>query len=306
MEKNYLEYIGKFLGETPEMKPVPTHLKPFFQQDSSIKACVFDVYGTMLISDSGDIEESVITTGNMKTALDSAGIELIPRYPESVNVLNEMLESFKSEVSLVHQRDKADDKPYPEIDILSIWEQIISDHSSKSNLVLNGPLCIKCFTFVFEVLSNRIYPMPGMHEVITHLAGRQIPLGIVSNAQFYTPVILNYFINGSITDSEQVPPFDEELTIFSYKCKRSKPDSYLFEMLKDRYRLKYGIYPDEILFVGNDMFRDVYPAHLAGLKTVLFAGDMKSLRMHEEITELKSITPDSVITDLRQILKIIV
>ncbi|MFO7371303.1 MAG: HAD family hydrolase [Bacteroidales bacterium] len=304
MEKNYLEYIGKFLGETPEMKPVPTLLKPCFQQDSSIKACVFDVYGTLVISDSGDIEESVITTANLKTALDAAGIELTCPGPECADVLTEMLESFKREVALVHQKDKSEDKPYPEIDILSVWEHIIN--SNKNNLVISGSLCIKCFTFVFEVLSNRIYPMPGMKEVITHLAGRQMPLGIVSNAQFYTPVILNYFMNGSISESELVPPFDDELTIFSYRCKRSKPDSYLFEMLKDSCRNKYDIYPDEILFVGNDMFRDVYPAHLAGLKTVLFAGDMKSLRMREELTELKSITPDFVITDLHQVLKIIV
>jgi putative hydrolase of the HAD superfamily len=304
MEENYLAYIEKFLGETPEMKPVPTQMKPCFQQDSSIKACVFDVYGTLMISDSGDIEESLITTANMKTALDAAGIELTCSDPGSDDMLAEMLESFKSEVALIHQRDKSEDKPYPEIDILSIWENIIN--SNKKNLIITGPLCIKCFTFVFEVLSNRIYPMPGMHEVIRHLAGRQMPLGIVSNAQFYTPVILNYFMNGSVSESELVPPFDDELTIFSYQCKRSKPDSYLFEMLKDSCRKKYGIYPDEILFVGNDMFRDVYPAHLAGLKTVLFAGDMKSLRMREGITELKSITPDYVITDLRQVLKIIV
>ncbi|MBN1142849.1 MAG: HAD family hydrolase [Bacteroidales bacterium] len=306
MEKNYLEYIGKFLGETPEMKPVPTQLKPCFQPDASIRACVFDVYGTLMISDSGDIEESVITTANMKTALDAAGIVLTRRNPESVDVLSEMLESFKREVALVHQRDKAEDKPYPEIDILSVWERIIVDHSNKNNLIVNGSLCIKCFTFVFEVLSNRIYPMPGMREVITHLAERQMPLGIVSNAQFYTPVILNYFMNGSVSESELVPPFDEELTIFSYQFKRSKPDSYLFEMLKVSCHKKYGIYPDEILFVGNDMFRDVYPAHLAGLKTVLFAGDMKSLRMRDDRTELKSITPDFIITDLRQVLKIIV
>lgn len=304
MEKNYLEYIAKFLGETPEMKPVPSHLNPFFQQDASIRACVFDVYGTLLISDSGDIEESAITTANIKTALDAAGIELSCLGPECGVVLAEMLESFKREVALVHQKDKSDDKPYPEIDILSVWEHIIN--SNKKNLVINGSLCIKCFTFVFEVLSNRIYPMPGMHEVITHLAGRSMPLGIVSNAQFYTPVILNYFMNGSVSESELVHPFDDELTIFSYQCKRSKPDSYLFEMLKDSCHRKYGIYPNEILFVGNDMFRDVYPAHLAGFKTALFAGDMKSLRMREELTELKSITPDFIVTDLRQVLKIIV
>ena len=35
--------------------------------------------------------------------------------------------------------------------------------------------------------------MPGMKEVIHKLAGKGLPLGIISNAQFYTPVILNFF-----------------------------------------------------------------------------------------------------------------
>jgi len=306
MEKNYLQYIEKFLGESTVMMPSPTLIKPFYQPDPAIKACIFDIYGTILISASGDIDESVISTDNLKFALDAAGIKLADTHTDHQRVLVEMLDSFKNAINHFHQAERSEDKPYPEVDILKIWENIIIDNHNRNHLVLDGLLCIKCFTFVFEVLCNQIYPMPGMKEVINHLANKAIPLGIISNAQFYTPVILNFFMHGSVSEIEQVPPFDADLTVFSYIHQRSKPDTYLFELLKKQCRQKFGIYADEILFLGNDMFRDIYPAYLAGLKTALFAGDAKSLRLREDKPELKKITPDYIITDLYQLLKIIV
>jgi putative hydrolase of the HAD superfamily len=305
MVKNYLQYIQKFLSESAEMKPAPTLLKPFIRLDPAIKAFIFDVYGTILVSASGDIDESVISIENLKAAMDASGIELVKSLPEPQLILAEILEDFKERIRNYHQVNRSEDIPYPEINILEIWEEIIMHFYYRNHLLLNGPLCIKCFTFIFEVLSNRIYPMPGMKEVINLLAKKQFPLGIISNAQFYTPVILNFFLHGTISESEQVMPFDADLTVFSYQYKRSKPDAYLFELMKKQCRQKFGIYADEILFIGNDMFRDIFPARLAGFKTVLFAGDTKSLRLRQEKAELKKITPDYIITDLHQILKII-
>ena len=300
-----MQYIQKFLSDSAEMKPAPTLLKPFIRLDPAIKAFVFDVYGTILVSASGDIEESVISTENLQTALDASDIELVNSLPDPQLVLSSILEDFKQMIRNYHQLNRSEDKPYPEINILDIWEEIIMNYHNQNRLLLNGPLCIKCFTFVFEVLSNRIYPMPGMKEVINCLAEKHFPLGIISNAQFYTPVILNFYLHDTITESEYVMPFDKDLTVFSYQYMRSKPDAFLFELLKKQCRLKYGIYADEILFVGNDMFRDIYPARLAGFKTALFAGDTKSLRLRQDKLELKKITPDYIITDLHQLLKII-
>jgi putative hydrolase of the HAD superfamily len=306
MEKNYLQYIEKFLGESSVMMPSPTLLKPYYHSDPAIKACVFDIYGTILISASGDIDESVISTYNLKFALDAAGIKLAETQTDPQHLLIEILESFKTAIKLFHQVERSEDKPYPEVDILKIWENIIIDNHNRNHLILDGLLCIKCFTFVFEVLCNRIYPMPGMKEVINHLANKAMPLGIISNAQFYTPVILNFFMHGTVSELEQVPPFDADLTLFSYIHQRSKPDTYLFELLKKQCQQKFGISADEILFLGNDMFRDIYPAYLAGFKTALFAGDAKSLRLREDKPELKNIIPDYIITDLHQLLKIVV
>lgn len=301
MVKDYLPYIKSFLGESVVLKPVPTLLKPFIRKDAGIKAFVFDVYGTLLISASGDIDESILSTGNLMQAFSASDIKFAENGETSAKLLQEILSEFRQSVKDFHEQKRTADKPYPEIDISQIWEDIIKSRQNLNQLVVEDPLCIRCFVFVFEILSNRIYPMPGMKELLDHLASLNYPLGIISNAQFYTPVILNYFLHDSVTDSEEVPPFDPDLTVFSYKHMRSKPDMFLFQLLKEQCQRKYGLFADEILFIGNDMFRDIYPAFLAGFKTALFAGDTKSLRLRQDKPELKKIVPDYIITDLMQL-----
>jgi putative hydrolase of the HAD superfamily len=306
MEKDYLPYIKTFLAESVLLKPVPTMLKPFIKKDGGIKAFIFDVYGTLLISASGDIDESEFSTGNLMQAFQASAIRITNKVSNTQEFLLNLLVEFRKRVKEFHDQERNDDKPYPEIDILEIWTRIIGDHQQSGELIAEeDPLCIKCFTFVFEVLSNRIYPMPGMKELLDRLATLEYPLGIISNAQFYTPVILNFFLHEAVSEKEDVVPFDPDLTVFSYKHMRSKPDLFLFELLKDQCSRKYGLYPDEILFIGNDMFRDIYPAFLAGFKTALFAGDNKSLRLRQDKPELKKIVPDFIITDLMQLLTIL-
>lgn len=167
---------------------------------------------------------------------------------------------------------------------------------------MDGSMCIKCMTFVFEILSNRLYPMPGMKEVIKKLSGHGIPLGIVSNAQFYTPVVLNYFLSNRVSEEDTVDFFDPDLTIFSYKYRRSKPDLYLFQVLATALEKKYGLQPADVLIVGNDMQKDIYASHITGFRTALFAGDRKSLRLRKEVEIVKNTRPDYIITDLRQLL----
>jgi putative hydrolase of the HAD superfamily len=303
MGKDYLPFIKTFLGESVSLKPVPTLLKPFIRKDAGIKAFVFDIYGTLLISASGDIDESVLSTDNLKQAFHASDIKFQENGEATAELLGQILYEFRQSIKEFHEQKRSEDRPYPEIDISNIWENIIKTHQHQ--LIIEDPMCIKCFVFVFEVLSNRIYPMPGMKELVDRLASLKYPLGIVSNAQFYTPVILNYFLNDSVSENEAVTPFDPDITIFSYKYMRSKPDPFLFQLLKDQCLQKYGLFADEILFIGNDMFRDIYPAFLAGFKTALFAGDTKSLRLRQDKPELKKIVPDFIITDLLQLLTIL-
>lgn len=304
MGKDYLQYIERFLGKE-KMIPMPTAMVPDFKSDPAIKAVIFDIYGTLLISGSGDIEESSDTPENVNTALEYGGMKLMDQYSNRQQVLQDMLNSFRQEVFRHHDTARNADNPYPEIDILKIWGKIISDHHVNNVLQTNGNGCLECFTFVFEVLSNPIYPMPGMSELVQELKKTGFPLGIISNAQFYTPVIMNFFLHHILSDSETIPPFDPDLTVFSYKLMRAKPDMQLFNKAKTAIREKYDLQPSQVLFVGNDMFRDIYPAAQAGFKTALFAGDERSLRLRTDKKEVNKLYPDFIITDLLQILKIL-
>ena len=57
-----------------------------------------------------------------------------------------------------------------------------------------------------------------------------------------------------------------------------------------------------VLYVGNDMLNDIYPAAKAGFKTALFAGDSRSLRLRKDKPKCKYLSADIVITDLIQLL----
>ncbi len=95
MVKDYLPYIKTFLGESVSLKPIPTLLKPFVRKDASIKAFLFDVYGTLLISASGDIDESVLSTDNLREAFHASDIRFAENGEASAKLLQEILDEFR-------------------------------------------------------------------------------------------------------------------------------------------------------------------------------------------------------------------
>jgi putative hydrolase of the HAD superfamily len=158
--------------------------------------------------------------------------------------------------------------------------------------------------FAFELLTNPVYPMPDMKNVLERIKDNGLSIGIISNAQFYTPIIMNYFLHGQIK-RDNIQGFDEDLCVYSYKQKKSKPDLELFELMAEKLSRR-GIHPEEALFVGNDMLKDMHPASKTGFKTCLFAGDSRSLRMRSGRPEIKNLEPDFVISRLRDLIKIVI
>ena len=122
-------------------------------------------------------------------------------------------------------------------------------------------------------------------------------LGIISNAQFYTPFLFDLFLG--------VNParlgFDPDLIFFSYQYGYAKPSRFLYDMAAERL-YQHGIYADAVLYVGNDMLNDILPAKSVGFKTALFAGDARSLRLRNDDQICSHISADLVITDLIQLL----
>jgi putative hydrolase of the HAD superfamily len=139
--------------------------------------------------------------------------------------------------------------------------------------------------------------MPGSLETIGTLKEQGMVLGIVSNAQFYTPLLFSVLFNHSIDETG----FDPDCCIWSYRERKAKPSPHLFPKLGQSLMDKHGIGLGECIYVGNDMLNDVYCAKTAGCRAVLFAGDKRSLRLREKDERCLAIRPDAVITSLTQL-----
>ncbi len=284
------------LEQLRPMMPVPLHLSPKLPVLDEIKSVIFDVYGTLLISGSGDV--GTIRKGEngnlLCRALVSAGFVI-----KNDTACEYALSAVQRCISSHHSVLKLQGVPFPEVDILEIYSEVIDDLLHR-NMISGKPVRMALLKLAvsYEILSNPLWPMPGCKETIAKLKETHV-LGIISNAQFYTPLMFKALIKQDIRGN----CFREDLIYYSYQSKRAKPSPFMFDKMKKQLYNRYGIGGNEVLYVGNDMRNDVGAAHTAGFRTALFAGDARSLRLRED-DDTNSI-PDVILTDLRQLKEVL-
>lgn len=267
------------------LEPIATNLEPKGAPRAPISAVLFDVYGTLFISASGDIGQ----TGNgdqLMAAIDRVratfGID------RSAQVL---WAGFKNEIKSTHARMKKTGRDFPEVDIERVWRTVLKEVDGFSE-----PEHIRIFARAFETATNPVWPMPNAAWLLAAVAEKQLAAGIISNAQFYTNMIFEQFLGQKPTESWA----DPSLIFYSYLYGYAKPSLYLFERAVEALDKK-GIAPENTLYVGNDMLNDIYPAQACGFQTALFAGDARSLRLREDDSRCALLSPDLIITDLAQL-----
>ncbi len=286
--QSYIEDLKDSFGE---MHPIPTDIQPRQKtKHPNINAVLLDIYGTLLISEAGDIglvSDNINTTS--PTILYAGSEKLFYPFARIKKILTELI---KAEHALI--KNKYPRISSPEVDIIEVWHSLyryleIAECSiaDLTKTALN-----------FEIQCNKIWLMPGSKELLTYLNRNQIPTGIVSNAQFYTPLFLEYLLGAGLSEWG----IQESLSSWSYKKKRGKPDLSLFDKSIDVLKKRYNIHEENILYIGNDMLNDIYTAGSKGMQTALFAGDKRSLRLREDKDLIKGIVPDFIITDLKQII----
>lgn len=301
MELNFKSNIKGWLDNLQELQPIPTNFCPNLKTTSPPKAVIFDIYGTLIISSSGDIDQASMSSQNMKEAMNAGGFEK----DITDSVYSFLLEQLPLKIKSNHRELRAEGHPFPDVDIFKVWNEMFEEAENKGLLKRNGTESLADVIFVFELLSNKVFPMPGMKEILLALKEKNIPLGIVSNAQFYTPIIMNYFLSGAFSNEQEIDLFDPDLCVYSFKELRAKPDVNLFNKINSTLANKYNLEPSDAIFVGNDMLKDVYTATNSGLRTVLFSGDERSLRLREDDPRVKGIFPEFFINELNQLLEIV-
>ncbi|MBM9510881.1 HAD family hydrolase [Desulfogranum marinum] len=271
---------------------VPTkHAVSFFPANA--KVIVFDIYGTLLSSAAGDVGADAASANqfSFREALVDAGFLMQQKktsyLPEGV---------LEETVQMVRRQRQAEGVVYPEIDILDIWHRVVE----RLGFTEFSASMLRLAALSYECRVNPVWPMPGLAEVLSILSRSDVLVGVLSNAQFYTPLLLEMVLEQPLAKAG----FDEELLIWSYQEKRGKPAVELFTEMNRRLEHK-GIAAEDVLYVGNDMRKDIYPANRAGWQTVLFAGDSRSLRLWPDDLALSDEHPDMVINALSQLVAIL-
>ena len=282
----------------PGMKPEPTGETPSLKKLSGIRAVLFDVYGTLFQSGVGDISLAEDDRGNKREALireaiEAAGFKLL-------DLKSPIAELFHDTIHAEQDIRRQQGIDYPEVDILGVWEDLVGQLEAYE--LIRGRATrssLQSLSVHYEARVNPAAPMPGLEETLEGLLDKNLNLGIVSNAQCYTPMLFEAFLDGTPPDVG----FEDMLCIWSFEHSVAKPSTRLFEIAAERLQAIDGIEPKETLYIGNDMRNDVMPAARLGYKSALFAGDKRSLRWRKDDASCQGVEPDLVVTELPQLLE---
>jgi putative hydrolase of the HAD superfamily len=285
------------LDQLQPLQPLPTSLSPRIRAFPACKAMLFDIYGTLLISASGDIGHQDMRVEAMEQALRPLSFAA-PIDPQRA------LTRYQHHIEQAHANLKQRGVTYPEIDIVEIWNTLLAEFQVAVGSTALSQGEVRRTAFAFECNINPVWPMPHFQQTLQRLLESDVYLGIISNAQFYTPILMNFFLGHPEDDSDQIKGFEPNLVYFSWQLSRAKPDTEAFSQAV-KYFAKLNIKPSEVLFIGNDQLKDIYPAYRVGMKTCLFAGDQRSLRLREGHDMVQGIEPDFIIDDLQQLLNIV-
>ena len=285
-----------FRNYSSEMTPEPTGVKPQLKKLKGIRAVVFDVYGTLFQSAVGDIslakeDKSTNREAIVRESLEAAGFFL---QDEVTPIAELFFDTIHAEQDIRREQGMK----YPEVDIVGVWEDLIGQLEAYE--VIRGKATrtkLELLAIHYEARVNPVYPMPGVLDVIESVLDKGASMGIISNAQKFTPLLFETFFDDNVGDLG----FEEIACVWSYEHGTAKPGTELYEICVDRLQALDGIAPKEVLYVGNDRRNDVWPAQKVGFKTALFAGDKRSLRMREDDKQLNGVKPDIIITQLEQI-----
>lgn len=205
----------------------------------TIKAVLFDLYGTLIdIETDESLEEIYRGIGHFLTyhGIDMRRGEVRDRYWE-----------------ILRRQKRESTEEHPEIDVEAIWNIFLKEAGIRSAAVRKRLALV--LTQMFRGISRkRLKLYPGVKEGLDSLRA-EYRLGLVSDAQpaFALPEIKAVGLDGY---------FDP--IIISAPHGFRKPDPRMWHEALERMKLK----PAEAIYVGNDMFRDIFGAELAGLKTV--------------------------------------
>ena len=239
-----------------------------------IRAVAFDVNGTLVRILTDDGMEQIFRS--IAHFLTYQGIDL-----HRHQVRDLYFEHMK-------EQRQASPEEHPEFDAVGIWRSIIQAHLTEFTRALPAEKLEQMPLFLAEMYRGisrcRLRLYPHVREVLDVLRERY-PLAVVTDAQ-------SAYARAELHKVGLLDYFDPIVVSGDHGYR--KPDRRLFQLALEGM----GVAAEHALYVGNDMYRDIFGAREAGLTTVMFNSD-------QGVKAYGDCAPDYTITDFRDLLQIL-
>jgi len=220
----------------------------------TIKGILFDLYGTLIdIETDESLEEIYRAIAHFLTYHGA--------YPHRWEVRDRYYEIMK-------QQKEEGAEEYPEIDVEAIWNSFLRQEGIRTPRARRQLATI--LSHIYRAISRkRLQLYPDVKDVLDDLR-LTYRIALVSDAQpcYALPEINAVGLEGY---------FDPIIISAQYGFR--KPDTRLFGKALDAMKLR----PAEVIYVGNDMYRDIYGARQLGIKTI-FVDSNQGAKSHENVT----------------------
>lgn len=214
----------------------------------NIKAIVFDINGTLIDIQTDEGSDEVYR-----------GISHFLTYQ---GIRAHRWEVRDEYFQLMDEQRKASSEAFPEFDAVELWREYLRRRPEACRAL--HPEKLQWLPLVLAemyrgISRSRLQLYPEVQNVLDELS-RRYKLAALSDAQsaWALPEMRAVGLDGYF-----------QTIIVSGDCGYRKPDSRIFQAALAGLDVR----PENVLFVGNDMYRDIYGASRAGMKTVFFSSN---------------------------------
>ncbi len=220
----------------------------------TIKGVLFDLYGTLIDIETDESMEEIYR--GIAHYLTYQGV-----YVHRGEVRDRYYQIMKQQKEACHEE-------WPEIDVEAIWGEFLR-REGVTDVTARGKLALILAHLYRGISRKRLRLYPGVKEVLDELH-RTYRLAIISDAQpcYALPEMKAVGLDGYFAP-----------IIISVQYGFRKPD----QRLTEKALAIMNLTPSEVIFVGNDMYRDIYGAGRLGIKTILVESNQGE-KSHGETT----------------------
>ena len=238
----------------------------------NIRGLIFDINGTLIDIHTNEAYDEIYRV--ISNLLSYQGISL------SADHIRDLYYQIMKEQRLSSKEN------HSEFDAVGIFQEIMKRYATDFTRKLPAEKRAQLPLFLAEVYRAvsrfRLQPYPDVVEVLTELRPRYLLAALSDGQSAYAAPELQAaglldFFNPVIVSGD-----------LGYR----KPDVRIFENVLSGMKLK----PSEVLFIGNDMYRDIFGAKQLGLKTIFF-------KSNQGEQEKEGVQPDYIIYHFSELLK---